>query len=176
MSIILLDGCDKTGKSTIARMMATELNAEIVHCEKPKKPPFREYFDLVDGLARDRNYILDRAWLSEVVYSQLWRERRQLIADDVRFIEQFARSKHSAVAIHAKASSDSVISRMRSDGELLLQPEQVQKCLSLFEDAFKETTLTMFNYVSDVMPAEKFMTGVYPVVAHTLRYQKLRGE
>lgn len=176
--IVLIEGADCVGKSTLCSAVAEMLGgAEIIHCEKPKLPPVREYFELINSLCSDMNYVIDRAWLSEIVYSQLWRGGRSIGDFDLRFLERFAMSKHRCAAIHAFADEATVIDRMRRRGEKLLSENQVHDCLALFRDVFyKDTALTQFNYDSSRWDAKGWVDENYHMVEHVLHNSKLYGE
>ena len=101
--LIIVDGMDNTGKSTLIARLTTVLeslgNTTItIHSQKPPKDIAPEdtsayqhkyYLDLINMLATlksERKYdyiILDRGWISEYVYGPLYRNRgKQEIVED----------------------------------------------------------------------------------------------
>ena len=76
---IILEGCDGTGKSTLAKFLAEKTGMKIVKLSQPKTDdPFQEYIELFDPESPKYvgdNIILDRCWISEMVYWPLkWRK------------------------------------------------------------------------------------------------------
>lgn len=91
MKVIIIEGLDNTGKSTVINEIKEYLNGQrikVIHCEKPVGSTYAEMAqnqnDLFIDIARSiisykKNnifdvVILDRAWYGEFVYGQLYRE------------------------------------------------------------------------------------------------------
>lgn len=78
--IILIDGPEKAGKSTLISELQRAMNAETVHWGKV--PDDRVYYKpLMQAAESDKLYIWDRGWPSESVYGVLMCRRRRLAAD-----------------------------------------------------------------------------------------------
>ncbi len=103
--LIIIEGLDNTGKSTLINRLSSLLNKikvntkiKIIHLTKPPKDlkdmsysdyAHKYYDDLIKeiSLYKYDNYdyiILDRAWLSEYVYGYLYRNREKLeLVEDI---------------------------------------------------------------------------------------------
>lgn len=57
--LIVLEGCDGSGKTTLAKMLATLFDASIVHCTT-KTPNDYEYFRRIIESSKTKNIIADR--------------------------------------------------------------------------------------------------------------------
>lgn len=69
MGLIVIEGCDGTGKTTLANLFAAVLDGEIVHCTSQTPNNYR-YFDDILRLSRFKNIIADRWMYGQFVYQQ----------------------------------------------------------------------------------------------------------
>jgi len=81
--IILLEGNEGTGKSTLAKELAAKLGCVYKHMDKPvdeddAKAQLQYYKRL---LVTKETFVLDRGWISEWVYSKV-KNRKCSISDD----------------------------------------------------------------------------------------------
>ena len=65
--LIVLEGVDGVGKSTIARKLARILNARIIHCTKDTPNDYRYFHRILDA-ATSENVIDDRFCYGQFVY------------------------------------------------------------------------------------------------------------
>ena len=90
--IILVDGVNKTGKSTLIKYLKEEKGFETLydrdHVYDLKNPKVKEllkeklYDQLRIAKAVTNNFVLDRSYFSEVVYGKIWR------GYDVEYLEE----------------------------------------------------------------------------------------
>ena len=99
---IIIEGADKTGKTTLSNAIIKKFGSEYVHFGKPKKHPATEYAEY--ALANDGNLVLDRFYLGELVYGPLLRGKAGI--DDVEFVtlERILRKKQ-AILIQTTTNS-----------------------------------------------------------------------
>ena len=85
MPIIVLDGPEKAGKSTVSAILAEEYGARVRHFGA--EPAAGEFYDLTfcRALAEDHSdpglVVYDRSWASEVVYGSHYHRQRRLPRD-----------------------------------------------------------------------------------------------
>lgn len=105
---IIIEGADKTGKTTLSDAIIKRFGSEYVHFGKPKKHPATEYAEY--ALANDGNLVLDRFYLGELVYGPLLRGKAGI--DDVEFatIERILRKKQ---AILIQTTTNSTLANKR---------------------------------------------------------------
>lgn len=105
---IIIEGADKTGKTTLSNAIIKKFGSEYVHFGKPKKHPATEYAEY--ALANDGNLVLDRFYLGELVYGPLLRGKAGI--DDVEFatLERILRKKQ---AILIQTTTNSVLANKR---------------------------------------------------------------
>lgn len=67
--LIVLEGCDGSGKSSLAELLAQLYNAKVIHatCETPNDMP---WFNQIMDEAKTSNIIMDRAFWGQFVYQK----------------------------------------------------------------------------------------------------------
>lgn len=74
-AIILLEGCDKVGKTTEAERLASILQANVVHFGVPTENPFEAYrAALIEADNSDQATIIDRLHWSNIAYQTVYRD------------------------------------------------------------------------------------------------------
>src|ERR1700675_809922 len=96
--LAVIEGADKTGKTTLAKAIAKQLGYKYIHFSAPKGPPADEYIDFL--LALKRPTVCDRFHLGELVYGPLLRGKAGLTPLQLATIERVMRLKQTIV-IHA---------------------------------------------------------------------------
>jgi thymidylate kinase len=159
--IIMIEGCDRTGKTTLAKMLAEKLGGQVIHTSKPQTDnPYVEYLEKLASLPRHKILIFDRFYLGEYVYSILWRGGCKISSEQFKKLDHVAANLHKAVVIHACASTETIIERCRREGEELLQEDQVEQCADLFNQIIYHTDLPVITYDSDSQKAEDIVEMV----------------
>ena len=134
--LIVLEGCDGVGKSTIANNLAKVLNARIVHCTASTPNDYKFFKEIIDS-SRSQNIIADRFCYGQFVYQKpsdrklTWEELTQLELDMMGA---------GAKVIHVTAAVDEVKKRLRLRNETTHIPvEQIMdRFLNLFETALEK--------------------------------------
>lgn len=140
--LVVLEGCDGTGKSTLAGFLAQLLNAEVVHCTS-KTPNDFNFFNSILAAARKKNIIADRFCYGQFVYQQP--NERRLSEANLRVLE-LSMLHAGAKVIHVTAPEDVVMARLAARGETT--PVDVKALLSRFEDVMSESILPVIKYTT----------------------------
>lgn len=140
--LVVLEGCDGTGKSTLAGFLAQLLNAEVVHCTSKTPNDLNFFLDLL-RVARDKNIIADRFCYGQFVYQQP--NERRLSEANLRVLE-VAMLREGAKVIHVTAPEDVVTARLADRGETT--PIDVKTLLSRFESVMSESILPVIKYTT----------------------------
>lgn len=152
--LIIIEGPDNTGKTTLAQHLQETFVLDYLHCSKPKtNNPYLEYMELADSIKKPT--VIDRAHLGEYVYGNLWRDGcsitdQQFVDLDIKFMEKFA----FVVVIHADAPTHIIKERCLREKEELLQLDQIHKCRNLFSEIMRKTQIPVIKYNSYVMLPE----------------------
>lgn len=96
--LIVIEGPDKTGKTTLAKAIAEQLGYEYVHFSAPKGSPADEYIDFLLKLKRPT--VCDRFHLGELVYGPMFRGKAGITPLELVTIERVMRLKQT-ILIHA---------------------------------------------------------------------------
>ena len=137
--LIVLEGCDGTGKSTVANNLKQVIHdAEIVHCTRFTPNDFRFFLDLIEA-SKTKNIIADRFCYGQFVYQTL--EERPLDEDELIDLE-VQMIAAGAKVIHVCASVDEIKDRLNLRGEETSLP--VEDICNGFLDLFERTLIKPF--------------------------------
>jgi thymidylate kinase len=105
---IIIEGADKTGKTTLSNAIRERFHSEYVHFGKPKKHPATEYAEY--ALSNDGNLVLDRFYLGELVYGPLLRGKCGISPLEFATLERILRLKQ---AILIQTTTDAALANKR---------------------------------------------------------------
>jgi hypothetical protein len=96
MALILLEGLDRTGKSTVAEFFHQEQGYEIIHLSAPLKGTtpdqyLQEIVDLISA-ASTRDIVLDRSHYGELVWPIVYGRKPLLTEEDIDAIREIEES------------------------------------------------------------------------------------
>lgn len=138
--LIVLEGCDATGKTTIAELIRMVMpDSEVVHCTASTPNDF-DFFNHLITIGQYHNLILDRGMYGQFVY-QNWDERKlskdQLTQLELRMLETGAK------LIYVSASEDKIEERLKERGETSEIP--VKTLLEYFDDVLEVSILPVYR-------------------------------
>ena len=95
MALVILEGLDRTGKSTVAKYFET-LGFELIHMSAPAKGTnadayLQEIIDIVSS-ASTKDIVLDRSHYGELVWPQIYNRKALLTEDDIEAIREVEQS------------------------------------------------------------------------------------
>jgi hypothetical protein len=135
--LIVIEGADKTGKTTLAKAISKQLGFEYVHFSAPKGPPADEYLDFLLNLKKPT--VCDRFHLGELVYGPLLRGKAGLSPLELVVIERVMRLKQ-AVVVHAVTDTQLANRRLVVSKEHeVVDTEQNLKAARLFRQVVPNT-------------------------------------
>lgn len=138
--LVVLEGCDGTGKTTLAKFLSKLLNADIIHCTA-ETPNDYDFFDGIISAAMTRNIIADRFCYGQFVYQKeegWYITREELHRLEVRMLDADGK------VILVTAPEELVMRRLAARGEVTLIP--VPELLSRFEGLMAESILPVIRY------------------------------
>jgi len=155
--LIIIEGPDNTGKTTLARHLQEVFTLDYIHCSKPKTDnPFQEYLSMFSDL--NVPTVIDRAHLGEYVYSKLWRDGCSITDKQFKLLDLEAMSRFEyTIIIHAQAPNEIILERCKNNNEKLLKPEQINRCSELFHEIFQKTDIPAINYLSHIDTPESIV-------------------
>jgi len=137
---IIVDGADKTGKSTLCSAIVEEFGSKYFHFGKPKKYPATEYAEY--ALSMNENMVLDRFYLGELVYGPLFRGKAGLTPLEFATIERILRLKQ---AIFVQTTTNATLANKRllaSVQDEMVNKEQNVKAVQAFKGLFGKSKVS----------------------------------
>lgn len=116
--IIILEGTEATGKSTLAKLLSSQTGYPIIHMDKPKteEDRVRMFTDYLDRVALLNDVIFDRCWYSEMVYGAVMRDGSCISLKQMYDLEAALLHK-SAIIIHCTDATSLLWDRCKVRGE-----------------------------------------------------------
>ena len=131
--LIVLEGCDGAGKTTIANQLKRILpDAEVIHCTR-NTPNNIEFFDAIIQASLNKNIIADRFCYGQFVYQEC--DERHLNTKDLNLLEAHMLSAGAKV-VYVTAPVEEIASRLNMRGEQASKPigDICDRYLHLFEE------------------------------------------
>lgn len=137
-NIIVIEGSDGTGKSTVAKMISDLTGFEVVtgsSFEIASKGT--DYmFDFFSSLAERENIIIDRCWLSNYVYGRLY--DKNTMSDD-QFRQLVEKFDDKTMTLILNASEDVIIDRINVRGDDYIKTNEIKSILDEYEKVLDES-------------------------------------
>lgn len=141
--LIIIEGADKTGKTTLARRIEKELGYEYVHFGPPGKDPAKEYAEFLINLKTP--VVCDRFYYGELVYGPLLRQGSVITSLQQTTIERLLRLR-GAILVHARTPLDIVRHRLRIMGDDMITAKQNEEAYRRFESVLWYSTLPKYKF------------------------------
>ena len=134
MRLVILEGCDRTGKTTLANQLVERHSFKYIHCGQPKGDLYEEYMQILQDIEKEGvDTVIDRFVYGEFVYGPLYRGEAALDEQQLRNIELKALSLN-AMLIYCVDEAENIIKRFKTAGEDFAREELVPLMLNLYED------------------------------------------
>lgn len=136
--LIILEGPDGAGKTTLARALAEHYGAKLVrHDAQPERKEMFPYFirSLRDAAATRKPVIFDRCWLSEPIYGRVLRDGADRVGLHRRALNRVALGLNALLVI-CLPPLDTVLTNFRAtrDQQLPQRDEQVTQLHKLYSE------------------------------------------
>lgn len=116
--IIILEGPDGAGKTTLANRLARQNNYSVIHRKQPKSTKEKQNMmsEYLESIKNSNNVIFDRCWYSEMVYGPVMRDSSVISYPEMYSLEKEL-AKHGAIIIYATAQIPVLWQRCLKRGE-----------------------------------------------------------
>lgn len=136
--IIILEGENKTGKSTLAKYIVDHYDFDVIKCSQPKGDPYVEYMSILKQIEKSgRNTVIDRFAYGEFVYGPIYRGKSSLTKTQLRNIELKAISLNAHL-IYCHDAVKNIKRRFLTEGEEFASTKHIAKTLQLFNEVMHE--------------------------------------
>ena len=144
MPIIIIEGCDKTGKSSLARMLCGMTRAQMIKVSQPQTADaIGEYEAAMLALQRAEGHpsliVFDRFHLGEFVYGPIFRGAKPNPFRAGRLEDHLA--DMGAVVVMMEDDHDAIVARFIEHGEAFAQASRVAAILAAYEQVYEWCTL-----------------------------------
>ena len=105
--IIIIEGVDGTGKSTIVNELVNK-GFETTHNPYDYKTinVFDKYYRSINDIKPYVNIVFDRSFFSEIVYGRVYRNRSRITQEEFRLLLSLLELKKSVLIVYLEASNE----------------------------------------------------------------------
>lgn len=121
--MLVLEGIDGVGKTTLANLLSKTYNAGIIHATRETPNDWNWFNELMD-LAKDHNIIMDRSFWGQFVYQDS--EERKLTWEQLHELEHRL-EQEGGMIIYVTATTEDIQARLGARAEVLSRPLEVLK-------------------------------------------------
>lgn len=156
---IILEGCDGTGKTTLAKILAERYKLDI--CHLTQRDPTSYYF--YAQTARKEDVVWDRHTLGELIYPEIFDRKQNLSFDQARVIIDRAKSEGVKILI-LTAENDVIKQRLLErksppeDERIIANYEKINGGFVFYGDVFGipviDTTKVTLTEIFDMIEKE----------------------
>lgn len=145
MTLLIVDGADATGKTTLAHAIVEQGDLRYEHRGPPESDPFDEYETSLLGFRpREDAVIFDRYHVGELVWPKIFGRKTSYTPEQHLHVELFLRSRGAVlVACHGKWTT--VRDRLRTRGDEVLVgakgERQLERALASFDQQLRASRL-----------------------------------
>lgn len=161
---IILEGCDGTGKTTLAKMLADKYGLDICHCTQADPADYEFY----KQTARKDNVVWDRHTIGELIYPFVFGRKPKISPEDARLVLAYAREAGAKIFILTSDNEEikrRLIARGKEDQRILDKFEWIDKEFRHYADIFnipvidtsKMTFAEIFELIEKEEPPFKFI-------------------
>lgn len=132
---IILEGCDGTGKTTLAKLLAERYGLDICHCTAADPGDYEFY----KQTARKENVIWDRHTIGELIYSYVFDRQPQISPEDARLALAYAREAGTKIFVLTTNIDEikcRIARRGKEDQRILDNLEWINQRFLFFADYF----------------------------------------
>lgn len=143
--LIIIEGPDKAGKTTLAKQIEERLGYRYVHFGAPGKDPAQDYADFLLNLKEPT--VCDRFLYGEKVYGPMLRGKSLITPLQFTVLERLCRLK-GAFLIKASTPIEIVQQRLIKDGDDMITAEQNIQASKMFDKVLGEANVISCSYTA----------------------------
>lgn len=140
---IILEGCDKTGKTTLADILVKKFGFKKVVSGPPTGDPYVDYVKKLKSARQ--NTVFDRLCYGELVYGPIYRGKSLINQEKLRNLELLAMAKNTIV-IFCHDNVKNLSRRFKRDGEKFSKMTDIKKISSSFKEIMRDCRLPVIHH------------------------------
>lgn len=151
---IILEGCDGTGKTTLAKILADKYGLDICHCTQHDAKDY----DFYRQTLRKENVVWDRHTLGELIYPKIFERKQYIGTEDARLVMHYAKEEGVKVFVltcEPDLLKKRLLSRGTEDYRIIKNCENIDHLFRFFArqynlpviDTTKMTLQEIFNLI-----------------------------
>lgn len=152
MRHVIIEGLDKTGKSTLAKFLSEKTGLPIKKFRNPSptEDPAVEYIEFI---TMSSPHIIDRMHLSEMAYGPVLRGE-SCIDKRIQAVIERLLLKQNSIGIYCYSDIETLKNRFKEDNEDLIEPNQIVEIEENFKKALSTSEMQWIPYcIGDNMEA-----------------------
>lgn len=142
--LVVIEGLDRTGKSTLSRELERRTGARVTHFSKPAKEPVFEYTDPLLELNHSTKQVFDRYHVGELVWPTIFNRPTTFGPTQQTYVEMALMSR-GAVIVKTSRDMDDLREHLIRDDEPL-DPDKAEFADSLFISALVHSAVPVMNW------------------------------
>lgn len=139
--MLVLEGIDGVGKTTLANLLSKTYNAGIIHATRETPNDWAWFNELMD-LAKDRNIIMDRSFWGQFVYQDP--EERKLNWEQLHELEHRLQQEGGHL-VYVTAHQEDITARLGARAETLSLPLDTLQARYEFCISVANCPVTIYN-------------------------------
>ena len=153
---IILEGCDGTGKTTLAKILADRYGLDICHCTQDDPGDYEFYRQTL----RKENVIWDRHTLGDLIYPKVFGRDQKISSEDARLLMHYAKEEGVTVLVlttDIESIRDRIDARGDEDGRICDLLAKIDEQFKRYAEEFRipiidTSTMTLkeiFNLIEE---------------------------
>lgn len=164
---IILEGCDGTGKTTLAKLLSYKYGLDICHCTQTDPADY----DFYRQTARKENVIWDRHTIGELIYPEVFGRKPKIGVEDARLALHYAKEAGAKIFVLTADINEirrRLMSRGKEDQRVLDKLEWINNQFLFYADIYNipviDTSTMTFNDIFNLVEEKPFIDKEEPII------------